>query len=115
MKFKALPLLFLFLSQSAVSAPVWTNSHVDRVFAGYPDNSIVFMPTETVRNPAGCSNATAYAIQADHDVENAMTVIMWAKVNNAKVYFSVRDDVCHTVQGTDVQGVTVPVIQRIGT
>ncbi|MES9884941.1 MAG: hypothetical protein ABW185_29205 [Sedimenticola sp.] len=106
-------IILIFLPIQVFSAPIWTSAKIDRVFAGYPDNSVVFTPIGSTVNPANCSSPTAYAVQSNHDAKGALSIMLAAKMADRTVSFSVRDDVCHTIQQTDVTGTTVPVIQRI--
>ncbi|EKM6953951.1 hypothetical protein PVB89_004587 [Vibrio parahaemolyticus] len=111
---KVLSLAVLVLSANAQSAAVWTNAKIDMVLAGYADRSVVFKPVGGAKNPALCSDSTAYAITADQDAKGALSIILAAKMADKTVYFSVRDDLCHTIQQTDAKGLTIPVVQRIG-
>lgn len=110
---KALLTLLVLSPLEAVSAPIWTNGKVNLIFGGYPDNSIAFSTVGPIQNPAGCNNSSAYAVQADHDTKAALSILLAAKMADKMIHFSVRDDVCHAIQQTDVNGITIPVIQRI--
>ncbi|MCC2524123.1 hypothetical protein [Vibrio coralliilyticus] len=105
-------LLCVSLGAHAAS-DVWTSAKIDMVFAGYPDESVSFLPIEGAKNPANCNEPTAYAIPAPYDSKAALSVLLAAKMADKPVYFSVRGDICHTIQQTDAKGITVPVIQRI--
>lgn len=115
-KFKKLTILLFTLlpSLSAHSAAIFATADIDYVFAGYPDKSIAFIPIGGTLNPAGCSQTQTYAMLPSHDTKAALSILLAAKMSKKKVYFSVRDDVCHSFPQTDNPDTnTYPVIQRV--
>lgn len=111
---KLLSILFFLLFSSIVySASIFTNAEVDYIFSGYQDGSISFIPKGEDRvNPANCSNTQAYAITHSLGSDGALSILLSAKLSDKKVYFSVRDDICHAFPQTDNPG-TFPVVQRV--
>lgn len=91
---------------------VYTSATPDHIFGGYPDHSITFNPVEGTVNPAGCAQTGAYAMLPSYDTQAALLILLEAKREGKRVYFSVRDDICHTLQQTDDSS-SYPVIQRI--
>ncbi|KZX82357.1 hypothetical protein A3715_00970 [Oleiphilus sp. HI0009] len=103
----------LLISPFANSAAKFTDAKIDFVFAGYSDGSIAFIPIGGTVNPARCDQTQSYAMLPSSDTRGALSILLAAKKANKKVYFSVRDDVCHAFPQTDNPG-SFPVIQRIG-
>lgn len=112
MKGFKLLILALLISPAVNSEAIYTNADIDYVFAGYPDHSIGFMPIGGAENPAGCDQTDAYAMLPSYDTQAALSILLAAKTANKKVYFSIRDDICHEFPQTDSLG-SFPVIQRI--
>ncbi len=119
-------LLFLTITANVVAAPILGKINVYRfsILAGYPDGSIVIAPKDlsTVENPANCDDPLGYVIESDHDVQSALSVLVAAKSSaysdnyekyrDNHIFFSVRDDKCHTIQQID-GGQKLPVVQRV--
>ena len=106
--------VLLSMSSLSQAAAVFTSAQIQYVFGGYPDRAVSLVPIGVAVNPAGCTSDAAYIIDRYHDSHGALQILLAAKQSGSTVHFSVRDDVCHHVKQTDVQGMTVPIIQRIG-
>ncbi|EAQ63962.1 hypothetical protein MED121_04293 [Marinomonas sp. MED121] len=104
--------LALVVSPALHAQAVFTSADIDYVFAGYPDHSIGFKPIGEAENPANCDQTGAYAMLPSYDTQGALSVLLAAKAANKEVYFSIRDDICHSFPQTDNPG-SFPVIQRI--